>query len=675
MNFLYPYVLIALAAPILLSILAYVLHVHRKSNWKLLVSARHSKELVKRTPALRSVLPRVLAVGAIICCILAAARPYHGFRNTEAQLTGRNLLIAMDISRSMETTDVGGARLEEARNAARTLIDALPKDKIGLILFSGESELSTPLTYDHKTLQSKINLVDREWERYGGTNFDELLRTSLQTFQRAGASGSNALVILSDGEDTIDISPELIEEAQKNKLLIITVGIGTEEGDTIPDKRDRNGLWRNEDDQPVISKLQARTLKMLATETGGDFFILTDKTDLSAFAQAAAEKIDKHEEALELSKTPNDVYMYFAVAALVFALSAILLETGWRRLPQFGKAAMVICALPVGLGGHTYATPQEESVAAYKKALELKNAGDTEQAAAELAKALLDDDALVQAAALHQLGNIATEKTLSELRALYTATDNETPPEPSIEQLENIETQLEKDTTYYRDALTAKTDFTDAQLNLDNINTLRNAIKKEIERLKKKKEEEAQQQQQQQQQQQNKNDQQQQQDQQNKDDQQQQQDQQNKDDQQQQQDQQNKDDQQQDQQNKDDQQQQDQQNKDDQQQQQEQQNKDDQQQQEQQNKDDQQQQQEQQNKDDQQQQQQEEDSQKPQDSEDPSATPESAQAARAKQEQRKKQRAQDMLNMYIDEESESESRTLRREYDYRTRRKRPKLDY
>ncbi|MBR7109941.1 MAG: hypothetical protein IKC90_07860, partial [Akkermansia sp.] len=65
MNFLYPYVLIALAAPILLSILAYVLHIHRKSNWKLLVSARHSKELVKRTPALRSVLPRVLAVGAI----------------------------------------------------------------------------------------------------------------------------------------------------------------------------------------------------------------------------------------------------------------------------------------------------------------------------------------------------------------------------------------------------------------------------------------------------------------------------------------------------------------------------------------------------------------------------------------------------------------------------------
>ncbi len=602
MNFLYPYVLIALAAPMLLSILAYVVHIHRKSDWKLLVSAQHRQELVKRTPALRSVLPRILTLGAIVCCILAAARPYHGFRNTEAQLTGRNLLIAMDISRSMETTDVGGARLEEARNAARTLIDALPKDKIGLMLFSGETELSIPLTYDHKTLQSKINLVAREWEGYGGTNFDELLRTALQTFQRAGASGSNALVILSDGEDTIDISPELLEEAKKNKLLIIAVGIGTEEGDTIPDKQGRNGLWRNEDDQPVVSKLQARTLKMLATETGGDFFILTDKTDLSAFAQAAAEKIDKHEESLELSKTPNDIYMYFAVAALVLALLAILSETSWRRLPQFGKTAIAAGALLAGLGGQADAAPQEDSIAAYKKALELKKAGDTEEAAAELAKALLDDDTLIQAAALHQLGNMASEKTISELRALYTPKDNETQPEPTIEQLEKIEAQLEEDTTYYQDALTAKADFTDAQLNLDNINTLRDSIKKEIARLKKQ-EKEAQQQQ-------NKNDQQQ---------------------QPQPQEQQNKDDQQQ------------------------------------------QQQQEQHNKNDQQQQ--GADSPKTQDNAPPSDATESAQEARAKQEQRKKQRAQDMLNMYIDEESESKTRELRREYDYKTRRKRPKLDY
>ena len=644
MNFLYPYVLIALAVPMMLSILAYVMHIQRKANWRLLVSAEHSKELVKPTPAYQSVLPRILAMAALVCCILAAARPYHGFRSTEAQLTGRNLLIAMDISRSMETADVGGARLEEARDAARTLIDTLPKDKIGLILFSGETELAIPLTYDHKTLQSKINLVDREWERYGGTNFDDLLRISMQTFQRAGASGSNALVILSDGEDTIDISPDLLEEAQKNKLLIIAVGIGTEEGDSIPDKQDANGLWRNEDGQPVVSKLQARTLKMLATETGGDFFILTDKTNLSAFAQAAAEKIDKHEESLELSKTPNDVYLYFAVSALVLALLSILLGTRWKRLPQFGKVTLLACLIPLCMGQQAAAAPQEESIEAYKKALELKAEGDTEGAASELAKALLDKDLYIQAAALHQLGNLATENTLAELRKLYTGTEDNPQPEPTIEHLEKIESKLAEDITYYQDALAAKADFADAQSNLDNINKLRDSIKKEIERLRKQKEEQQKEQQQQQQNQQ-------------------QQDQQQQD---QQQDKQQQDQQQDEQQN---QQQQDQQQQNDQQQDQ----KQDKQQQQQDKQQQQNQQQQGQKQDEPQQQQQEQEN--PQNQQEQPTPPESAQVARAKQEQRKTQRAQDMLNMYVDEESESRSRQLRREYEYQTQRKRPKLDY
>ena len=671
MNFLYPYVLIALAVPMMLSILAYVMHIQRKANWRLLVSAEHSKELVKPTPAYQSVLPRILAMAALVCCILAAARPYHGFRSTEAQLTGRNLLIAMDISRSMETADVGGARLEEARDAARTLIDTLPKDKIGLILFSGETELAIPLTYDHKTLQSKINLVDREWERYGGTNFDDLLRISMQTFQRAGASGSNALVILSDGEDTIDISPDLLEEAKKNKLLIIAVGIGTEEGDSIPDKQDANGLWRNEDGQPVVSKLQARTLKMLATETGGDFFILTDKTNLSAFAQAAAEKIDKHEESLELSKTPNDVYLYFAVSALVLALLSILLGTRWKRLPQFGKVTLLACLIPLCMGQQAAAAPQEESIEAYKKALELKAEGDTEGAASELAKALLDKDLYIQAAALHQLGNLATENTLAELRKLYTGTEDNPQPEPTIKQLEKIESKLAEDITYYQDALAAKADFADAQSNLDNINKLRDSIKKEIERLRKQKEEQQKEQQQQQQDQQQQNQQQDKQQQDQKQDEQQQDQQQDEQQNQQQQDQ-KQDEQQQDQQQQD--QQQDEQQQDQQQQNDQQQDQKQDEQQQQQNKQQQQNQQQQGQKQDEPQQQQQE-QENPQNQQEQPTPPESAQVARAKQEQRKKQRAQDMLNMYVDEESESRSRQLRREYEYQTQRKRPKLDY
>lgn len=106
MSFLYPYVLIALVLPLLLGLGLYMLHVHRKGNWEKLVSANHRRELVRTTSPLHSVVPIITALLALACCIIAAARPYNGYKSAEGALAGRNILIAIDISRSMETRDV-----------------------------------------------------------------------------------------------------------------------------------------------------------------------------------------------------------------------------------------------------------------------------------------------------------------------------------------------------------------------------------------------------------------------------------------------------------------------------------------------------------------------------------------------------------------------------------------
>ncbi|MBR3696139.1 MAG: VWA domain-containing protein, partial [Akkermansia sp.] len=420
MSFLYPYVLIALALPVILGVGAYLLHLHRKGNWEKLVSPAHRKELVRTTSPLHSVIPLILALSALACCIIAAARPFNGYKNTEALVTGRNLIIALDISRSMETQDVSPSRLEEARTAARVLIDALPTDKIGLILFSGEAELLIPLTYDHLTLQETLNLVNRDWESYGGSNLEHVLKLAMQSFERAAATGTNALVILSDGEDTMNFSPALLEEARKKNLMVITVGIGTTEGATIPDTERENGMWQDAEGKHVISKLQPETLSMLARETGGDFFIMNNSTDLTAFAHTAAEKIDRHEEAQSAGKAPNDMYEYFAVAALLLAVAAILLATRWRRMPTNLTRKAGILILMALVPGQLQAAPQKESHNAYKQALNYQKEGKTEECAVELSKALLDEDTHMQAAALQRLGNINMEQHFDELRKLYT---------------------------------------------------------------------------------------------------------------------------------------------------------------------------------------------------------------------------------------------------------------
>ena len=252
MSFLYPDILWFLLLIPVLAVLVTMAWRSSGQGWRKLVSARHS-ELVQRRPLWRTALPATFGLLALTCTIIALARPINGYREGGATTTGRNLLIALDISRSMETQDVTPSRLAEARAAAYELIDALPGDKIGLIVFSGEADLVVPLTYDHTALRDALEQVNRSWAGVGGTNFGLVLRKAMQDFKRSAPEGStNALVILSDGEDTVNSSLDIAKEAKENKLLVITVGIGTAAGGPIPDERGENGLWQDAQGKHVI---------------------------------------------------------------------------------------------------------------------------------------------------------------------------------------------------------------------------------------------------------------------------------------------------------------------------------------------------------------------------------------------------------------------------------------
>ena len=646
MTFLYPSVLTALLLPLLLAVAAVLAHRRAGSAWKRLVSAGHEHELVRRRAAWRTVLPAALALLALSCAILGAARPIYGYGEGSSTATGRNLLIALDISRSMETKDVTPSRLEEARAAAYELIDALPNDKIGLIVFSGEADLVVPLTYDHDALRDAIAQVDRSWAGYGGTNFGLVLRTAMRNFERSAPDGTNALVILSDGEDTVDTSLELAEEARKSQLLIITVGIGTPEGDSVPDPTSENGLFRDAEGKHVISRLDAQSLQRFSNATGGSFFLMRNGSDLAAFAKKAVSQLEAHEDTVSLHKVPNDLFMYFAAAALLLLTAAILLSTEWRRARSFRHTPLLALAALLWLGARAEAAPARDSIEAFQQGLDLQTE-DPAKAREAFSRALQDEDPELQAAAHYQLGQLNTLATFDQLRQLYgqpadgqdSGGSLSAAPQPQGQQvtpeaLKGIVGQLKKDIVPYQDALTAAPSLAVAQHNIDKVNNLINILEEEIKRLEN---------------QQNQDNQQNQQDQQNQDNQQNQQDQQNQDNQQNQQDQQNKNNQQdqQDQQNKDNQQnQQDQQNQDNQQDQQDQQNKDNQQnRQDQQNQDNQQDQQDQQNKDNQQQNQKEQERQ---------AQEQQMQKARqANEKDKQKQRAASILKMHLDEEKGS----------------------
>ncbi|MDO4221495.1 MAG: VWA domain-containing protein [Akkermansia sp.] len=527
MSFLYPHILWFLFLPALLAGLVLLARRKTGTGWRQLVSAEHAGELVARRPAWRSILPAALCILALASAVAGLARPINGFKEAGGLSTGRNLLIALDISRSMETEDVKPSRLEEARAAAFELIDALKADKIGLIVFSGDADLVVPLTYDHTALRDALEQVNRSWAGTGGTNFGLVLKRAMQDFKRSAPDGTNALVLLSDGEDTVGSSMDVAEEARKNNLLVITVGVGTAAGGPIPDPKGENGLWQDENGKHVISKLDADALRKFSEATGGDFAVLDSNTDLTAFTQKAVRKIDKHEENVSTNKVPNDLFPWFAWAALALLVAAIVIATEWR-LPKRGGAAAVVLLLL--LTPAAQAAPDAASVLSYTYGL--SQVGKDNAAAKEaFSAALLDDDPQMQAAAFYQIGNAGSYATIDKLRQLYgegeqaqgeqASTDpdedeaapsaQQGPKQPSIEELEKIVEELKQDIPPYESALKIDPKLDAATKNIEKIKQLIKDLEEEIERLK----QQQQQQNQDQQQNQQNQDQQQQQDQQN----------------------------------------------------------------------------------------------------------------------------------------------------------------
>ena len=475
MSFLYPYVLLALALPLLLAVGIVVARRRAGAAWRRLVSPAHP-ELVRRLPAWRVAAPVALALLALVGIIVAAARPINGYGQGEGTASGRNLLIALDISRSMETQDVAPSRLDEARAAAYELIDALPGDKIGLIVFSGEADVVVPLTYDHTALRDALEQVNRDWAGYGGTNFGLLLRAAMQNFTRSAPEGANALVILSDGEDTVDSSLEIAEEARKSKLLVITVGIGTPAGGAIPDPQGENGLWQDASGRHVISKLDVAALRRFAEATGGDYFTMNSGADLAAFARQAAEKLDRHEETYDAGREPLDLFAWFALPSLLALLAAIIIGSEWRAPRHTALLIALLWALPAA-----QAATEPES---YSQAIQALGKGELDAAREQFSAALLSENPALQAAAHLALGNMRSRSTFDKLRSLYEGGEEASAPKLSIEALQGIVDELREDMIPYRDALAADDQLSAAQQNIAKLETLIKRIEEEIERMK-----------------------------------------------------------------------------------------------------------------------------------------------------------------------------------------------
>ncbi len=212
-----------------------------------------------------------LLAAALAFLIIAVAGPRWGFQWEEVRREGVDIVIALDTSRSMLTTDVKPSRLERAKLALQELVQQLQGDRIGLVAFAGSAFIQCPLTLDYGAFLESLRATSVGIIPKGGTALDEAIRTGLAAFENH-PSKHHALIIITDGEDHAGQVQAASQLAAEKGIKVYTIGVGTPEGELISLTIDgRPAFLKDRQGQVVKSRLDTETLQDIAIATGGAY--------------------------------------------------------------------------------------------------------------------------------------------------------------------------------------------------------------------------------------------------------------------------------------------------------------------------------------------------------------------------------------------------------------------
>jgi Ca-activated chloride channel family protein len=226
-----------------------------------------------------------LCVGLALA-IVALARPQWGRLEEPVFDQSREILLAIDLSRSMLTPDVPPSRLARAKLLIQSLLEKLQGERVGLAVFSGTAFLQSPLSADYEILREFLPALGPEFLPEGGTNYRALIDTAIAAFGTSNAA-DRFLVILSDGEATDEQWQERLPELKKKGIRVIGLGIGTAGGGMIPDGN--GGFVKDERGAVVLSKLENTTLQQLASATNGVYRDASSWLDLASLVKETVE--------------------------------------------------------------------------------------------------------------------------------------------------------------------------------------------------------------------------------------------------------------------------------------------------------------------------------------------------------------------------------------------------
>lgn len=271
-------------------------------------------------------LPFIFRLLAVSALILALAQPQKRNDQEHIQGEGIDIVLAMDVSGSMGSRDILPSRMEVAKEMAEKFVMSRPVDRIGLVIFSGESFTQCPITTDKHTLVTQIQTLESRRFLKDGTVIGEGLATAVDRLSKSDAK-SKVIVLITDGKedppDTRLIDPlTALEIAKARGVKVYTIGMGASPSTVVELTDNSIPQQRN----PAVDFIDEQLLRRIAEETGGRYFRARDKDGLENIYKQI-DQMEKSSIDVTSYKRFEELFLPFVLAALGFLFLDILLRT------------------------------------------------------------------------------------------------------------------------------------------------------------------------------------------------------------------------------------------------------------------------------------------------------------------------------------------------------------
>lgn len=337
-----------LAPATLLIALALILHGLRKREDLLsrFAARRLLTKLTEKAAIGRTLLKAALAALGLAAIALSLARPQYGIEWSERKARGLDIVFVLDSSKSMLATDLRPNRLARAKLAVLDLVERLESDRVGLVAFAGQAFLQTPPTLDYAAFRESLDAIGPETLSRGGSDLGRALEEAAKAFPVE--NNVKAVVLLTDGED---LGGEAIQTAAKiaeDGIRIFAIGIGTAEGSYLQ-IRNADGeetYLRDNQGQPVRSRLDETALQEIATLTGGQYQRLGGNS-LEQFYGSVIATLPRSERNSEMREIPIERFQWPLSFAFILLVFEMLLRR--RRTSRIAATSLFLLGLLSGL--------------------------------------------------------------------------------------------------------------------------------------------------------------------------------------------------------------------------------------------------------------------------------------------------------------------------------------